>query len=207
MTRGDVLRYRIAFALSRAAKIVRGLRQAVTKAERYAVADHVVEQLKERGDPWQLSHDADPNNGTPTTAVYVQCMPKKQIQMETFMNMKLIIAILAIAVVPVCAKAQQPSGATVKTDVQNVVKMISGDKAKTQTYCQIDELSDQITQAAQKKDNKKVEELSRKMEELEGSLGPEYVALANELEEVDPNSQDGQEISSAIDALDRLCAH
>jgi len=45
------------------------------------------------------------------------------------------------------------------------------------------------------------------MEELEGRLGPEYVALAKELEDVDPDSQDGQEISSAIDALDQLCAH
>ena len=43
------------------------------------------------------------------------------------------------------------------------------------------------------------------MEELEGKLGPEYVALAKELEDVDPN--DGQEISSAFDALDQLCAH
>jgi mevalonate kinase len=126
---------------------------------------------------------------------------------ETFMNVKLIVAILAIAFVSVCAQAQQPSGAKVKTDVQNVVKIISGDKAKTQTYCQIDELSDQVTQAAQKKDDKKVEELSRKIDELEGTLGPEYVALVKELEEVDPNSLDGQEISSAIDALDRLCAH
>ena len=50
MTPGDVLRYRIAFALSRAVKIVRGLRQGLTEAERYAVADHVIGQLKERGD-------------------------------------------------------------------------------------------------------------------------------------------------------------
>jgi hypothetical protein len=202
MTRGEVLRYRIAFALSRAAKIVRGLRQALTEAERYAVADHVVEELKERGDSWQLSQDADPKNGMSTTR-----RSGSGIQMETFMNLKLIIAMLAIAGVSVCAQAQQPSGANVKTDVQNVVKMISGDKAKTQTYCQIDELSDQVTQAAQKQDKKKVEELSRKIDELEETLGPEYVALTKQLEEVDPNSLDGQEISSAIDALDRLCAH
>ena len=63
------------------------------------------------------------------------------------MNLKLIIAMLAIAVLPVCAQAQQPSDATVKTDAQNAIKMISGDKAKTQTYCQIDELSDQATRA------------------------------------------------------------
>jgi hypothetical protein len=58
MTRGDVLQYRLAFALSRAVKIVRGLRQGLTEAERYAVADHVVTQLKDGGDPWNLSEEA-----------------------------------------------------------------------------------------------------------------------------------------------------
>jgi hypothetical protein len=53
MTRGDVLRYSIAFALSRVRKIVRGLKEGLTEHERYAVADHVVAQLKERGDPWK----------------------------------------------------------------------------------------------------------------------------------------------------------
>ncbi len=66
MTRGDVLRYRIAFALIRASKIVRGFRQALTEDERYAVADHVVSQLKENGDPWRLSDEARPKGG-PTT--------------------------------------------------------------------------------------------------------------------------------------------
>jgi hypothetical protein len=45
----------------------RGLRQALTQAKRYAVADDVIEQLKERGDPWRLSEDAPTNNGMPTT--------------------------------------------------------------------------------------------------------------------------------------------
>ena len=114
-------------------------------------------------------------------------------------------AILAISAAPMYAVARHPSADTLKAEARNFVKIISGDKAKTQIYCQIDELSDQVTQALRKKDNKKAEELSRKMDELEGRLGPEYVALANELEEVDPNSQDGQEISSAMDALDKLC--
>jgi len=67
MTRGDVLRHRIAFARSRASKVVRGLRHGLTEDERYAVANNVVEQLKERGDPWQLSEEADRRNGMPTT--------------------------------------------------------------------------------------------------------------------------------------------
>jgi hypothetical protein len=66
MTRGDVLRYSVAFALRRAQKIVRGLKEGLTEAERYAVADHVVSQLKERGDPWGLSEEARPKSG-PTT--------------------------------------------------------------------------------------------------------------------------------------------
>jgi hypothetical protein len=38
MTRGDVLRYALAFALRRARKIMRGLKDALTEDERYAVA-------------------------------------------------------------------------------------------------------------------------------------------------------------------------
>ena len=63
MTRGDVLRYNLAYALIRASKIVRGLRQALTERERYTVADHVVAQLKEHGDPWHLSEEARPQAG------------------------------------------------------------------------------------------------------------------------------------------------
>jgi len=66
MTRGDVLRYSIAFALRRASKIIRGLRQGLSEDERFAVADHVVAQLKERGDPWGLDDEAKPSRG-PTT--------------------------------------------------------------------------------------------------------------------------------------------
>jgi len=46
-------------------KIVRGPKQGLTEAERYAVADHVVRQLKERGDPWTLEAKAKP--ATPPT--------------------------------------------------------------------------------------------------------------------------------------------
>lgn len=38
-----------AFALQRARKIVRGLKEGLTEEEHYAVAYHVVAQLKERG--------------------------------------------------------------------------------------------------------------------------------------------------------------
>jgi hypothetical protein len=66
MTRGDVLRYAIAYALRRSRKIIRGLREGLTEDERFAVADHTVAQLKERGDPWRLNEEA-PTAKPPST--------------------------------------------------------------------------------------------------------------------------------------------
>jgi hypothetical protein len=51
MTRGEVLRYAIAYALRRSRKIIRGLKEGLSEYERQAVADHVIARLKERGDP------------------------------------------------------------------------------------------------------------------------------------------------------------
>jgi len=59
MTRGDVLQYAIAFALRRARKNVRGLREALTEDERYAVADHVVTQAQGTRDPWNCPKRRD----------------------------------------------------------------------------------------------------------------------------------------------------
>jgi hypothetical protein len=66
MARGEVLKYAIAFALRRARKVVRGLKDELTEAERFEIADHVVGQLKDHGDPWGLSEDAK-SGPAPTT--------------------------------------------------------------------------------------------------------------------------------------------
>jgi hypothetical protein len=125
---------------------------------------------------------------------------------EVFMNPKLIGAILAIVFVPVCAQAQKPSAAKVTdADAQNVVKIVSADKAKTQAFCDISKLGDQADEAAQKKDMKKVEELNQKMEGLAAKLGPEYAAFMNALQDMDPNSPEGQKIDSTLQGLDKLC--
>jgi hypothetical protein len=41
----------------RARKIVRGANAGLTEQERYAIADHVVDQLAQRGDPWELNQE------------------------------------------------------------------------------------------------------------------------------------------------------
>ena len=126
------------------------------------------------------------------------------------MNRLLIIGILLVMAVPLYAQAQQPDAAKLKADAQKVVSVISGDKAKTQTYCQIAKISEQIDQAAQEKDMKKAEELVQKINELEKQLGPEYLALVDALfnnNNMDLNSDDFEEIVSMFDRFDESCRH
>ena len=94
------------------------------------------------------------------------------------MNLKLIVSSLLIAAVPVCAQAQSPSVPRVsKDDAQKVVTIITADKAKTQTYCDIQKLGEQMAQAHEKRNLKLVEELLQKIDTMEKTLGPEFAAL------------------------------
>jgi hypothetical protein len=117
----------------------------------------------------------------------------------------LIVAILMIAGLPVCAEAQQASAAKAKAGAQKVVKMIIGDKAKSQIYCDIVKLGEQIEQT-DPKDTKKADELYQQVDELATKLGPEYIALMDGLQDMDPDSEDGKEIGSTLDVLNKLCA-
>jgi len=121
------------------------------------------------------------------------------------MNIVLMVAILAISATPVHGQGQQPDTAKLKADAENMVNVIRGDKLKIQTYCEISDLDDQIDDAKLNQDTKKAMELSEQEDELKKKLGPEFSALADDLKDVDPNSQDGREIGSIIDKLDLLC--
>jgi hypothetical protein len=121
------------------------------------------------------------------------------------MNQLLIVVVLTLSTPSLYAQGAQPDSAKLKADAQKVVSIIKGDKTKTQTYCQINYLGEQIGEANEEQDKKKVEALSRKVSELEKKLGPEYVALVNGLKDVDPNSPEGDEISSILETLDDSC--
>jgi hypothetical protein len=123
------------------------------------------------------------------------------------MNWLLTVAILAISIAPLYAQGQQPDVAKLKAHAQKVVSIISGDKAKTQTYCQIANVGEQMNQAVQAKDKKKFDELTQKLPELEKSLGPEYLGLVESLVKANLPPKDGQEIVSMFDKLDESCPH
>ena len=54
-------------------------------------------------------------------------------------------------------------------------------------------------------DSKKFDALFQKMYELGKKLGPEYAALVDGLQDIDPQSEVGREISSTLDVLDNFC--
>jgi len=149
------------------------------------------------------------------------------------MKFNLFIVSLLVVAMAVCAQAQAPqpiqspqspkatqapkaskapkaakgSNETTKvTAAQKVVKTISADKAKTQTYCDIGKLGDQIQEADKKNDMKKIDELNLKMDELATKLGPDYVQLIGGLDDIDPDSKEAHDIGSALASLDKLCA-
>jgi hypothetical protein len=133
------------------------------------------------------------------------------------MKLKSIIAAFAIAALPVCAQAQQPAQKQApaqqpappkptKASAQKVIQIVSSDKAKTKLFCDIAALGDQIDAAAQKKDEKKLDELSQKADAMAQKIGPEYIALMDGLQDMDPESKEGKEIGDMLEALDKLCA-
>jgi hypothetical protein len=126
------------------------------------------------------------------------------------MNLKLVIAIAAIAAMPVLAQAQKSAPppaakAPTKADVQKVVNQIKGDKAKLDIYCQMNKLGDQAQAAAEKKDQKKMDDVNKQVDALGQKLGPDYQKLMASMEEVDPDSKEGKELIAVFDSLDQAC--
>ena len=122
------------------------------------------------------------------------------------MNLKLIVAFSMIAAVPGWAQAQEPRAIT-NAEAQNLIETINGDEAKTQAYCDIIKLGDQIEQAERTEDN--TDELYRQRDELAEKLGPGFVTLMNGLRDVDPNSEVGQAngaiMQATIETLNQSC--
>jgi hypothetical protein len=124
-----------------------------------------------------------------------------------FLNRLLIVAILLISTAPLYAQRQQQNVAKLKADARSLVGIIGSDKTKTQTYCQIHDLGEQLIQAVQEKDRKKVNALAEKIAELHKKMGPEFATLIDIEKHVDLNSRDGQEIASIVVSLGESCPH
>jgi len=126
------------------------------------------------------------------------------------MNLKLVVTMFALAAMPTLAHSQQggpPPNAAKPTlaQAQKVVQIISGDKTKTQQYCDLGKLNEQMAQAEQKKDSKTLEALGKRADDLVQKIGPEYIALMDGLGLIDESSSEGKQFVAALDSLDKLC--
>lgn len=126
------------------------------------------------------------------------------------MNFKLVLAVSLCTAPPMVAYAQQnrPTANAPKptvADVQKLVQMISGDKAKLKVYCDIGKLQEQMEEAEEKKDEKAIEALNAKADSLAQQIGPEYTKVMDGLEEVDPNSGEGKQFVALFNTLDKQC--
>ena len=127
------------------------------------------------------------------------------------MKLKLVLAISALFAMPALAQAkhgEMPPTAPKPTpaQVQKVIQIISGDKVKTQQFCDVEKLDPQIAEAVQKNDPNKLEALIKQVDDLAQKIGPEYVALMEGLAQIDENSREGKQIADALDSLVKLCA-
>jgi hypothetical protein len=130
---------------------------------------------------------------------------------EPLMTLKLVAVVSALAI-PVLAHAQQsgpppPTPKPTKADAQRVVQLITSDKIKTQAYCDLDKLENQVKAAEQKNDTKTLDALSKQAEALIDKLGPEYYNLMDGLEQVDPRSSEAREFMSILSELDKRCTN
>ena len=112
------------------------------------------------------------------------------------LNGLLIVAVLIVSTASLYAQRQQQNVAKLKADARNAVGIIGGDKAKTQTYCQIVGLGRQMNQAVGEKNLKKARATAQEIVQLRKQL-PEFVVLENVVKRVDLNSPDGREIAFA----------
>lgn len=121
------------------------------------------------------------------------------------MKLSYLAVAVVVAALPVSSYAQQGGGKATNAMAKKVVAIISADKAKVKIYCDLSTLSDQADEAEKKKDTKQVDEISKKMDEMSEKLGPEYVALSDGMDDLDPNSKEAQAIDETLGKLDDMC--
>src|SRR5262249_24826543 len=118
-----------------------------------ATADDVLMALRSQGwSPFALRRTSSNRRGSPLIGLAARGLIFSQSN-NSPVSAKIFVAILLIAAVPACAQAQTRNSPKVtKGDAQKVLKIIRSDKAKIQTYCEINKISDQMNQAYGKND-------------------------------------------------------
>ncbi len=124
------------------------------------------------------------------------------------MRLRFAIVVVLFGLMPALSRAQTPPAPASKptiADVNRVLQGVAADNTKLQTYCDLAKLNQQMAQTDPEKDPKILEDLGAQADRMEESLGPEYAELMIGLEQVDPNSTEGNAIAAAFANIDRMC--
>jgi hypothetical protein len=126
------------------------------------------------------------------------------------MRLKLFCAVTIFATAPIVAFAQKddPENQAPKPtveDAQKVVQTISSDKNKLQAYCDLGKLQEQMEKAEEKNDTKAIDALVAKAETLEQQVGPDYTRIMDGLDQLEPNSAEGQKFIAVFNTLHDKC--
>jgi hypothetical protein len=126
------------------------------------------------------------------------------------MTLKFFVAAALFVAVPVDAFAQsdktnvQLLKPTIE-DAQKLVEIITSDKDKLKTYCEIGKLHEQLDDAEEKFDAKEFEALVATLDSLEQQMGPDYIRVTDGLGDVDPHSAEGQKFNAVFEPLRKQC--
>jgi hypothetical protein len=74
-----------------------------------------------------------------------------------------------------------------------------------QTYCELSKLNQQMAKLDEKNDEKTLQSLGQKADDLAQKVGPDYVKLLDGLDQIDENSNEAKEFGAALGSLDRQC--
>jgi hypothetical protein len=78
---------------------------------------------------------------------------------------------------------------------------------KTQAYCDLAKVFDQIDVAKEKNDSNTIQALGKQLLPLVDKIGPEYVKVIGGLDQVDLTSSEGEELLSVLSELDKRCTN
>jgi hypothetical protein len=121
------------------------------------------------------------------------------------MTCKIACTLAVLGTLTASAEAQQSVPKPTKADAVKVVKIVSTDKAKLATYCKLATIGDEIKKASDARNRSKFDQLSKQAADLEKTIGPEFARLNAGLDQVNPESKEGKELSAELEKLDTFC--
>lgn len=105
-------------------------------------------------------------------------------------------ALLVAFSAPALAQDKAPPPPASKAEVQKLVDSIKADKGKLDLFCKDMKLDEEAAAADEKKDQKKLDEISKQMDELGKKISPDFDRIMGTL---------GEDTQPMVEELSKTC--